>query len=266
MSILETIVGHKKKEVESAKEVISVNELKRLTGFERKPVSLREFISREDKSGIIAEFKRKSPSKGVINDESPVEEVVGGYTKFGASAISVLTDFNFFGGSADDLIQAREITQIPILRKEFMIDEYQFFEAKALGADAVLLIAAILTTSESESFAKLAHQLGMEVILEIHSEEELDHINRHVDIVGVNNRNLKNFEVNLQNSVELAGKIPDDFLKISESGIASVEDIEYLRQHNFEGFLIGENFMKTPDPVGAFAAFIKQLKLGGLAQ
>lgn len=259
MSILDTIVEHKKIEIESIEELISVNDLKRLPLFNRNTYSLKEFLSNPLKTGIIAEFKRKSPSKGVINDKVDVAVVTLGYAKNGASALSVLTDFNFFGGSVDDLQKAREVNQIPILRKEFIIDEYQVYEAKATGADAILLIAAILDAQKAIALAKLAHDLDLEVLMELHEDNELDLLNVHLDVIGVNNRNLKTFEVSLQHSVELAKKIPGEFIKISESGISTVEDILYLREHGFHGFLIGENFMKTPDPAEAFSNFTREL-------
>lgn len=224
---------------------------------------MKESILDTNKSGIIAEFKRKSPSKGIINKSASVEEVAKGYAQHGASAISVLTDNYFFGGSVDDLQKAREFVSLPILRKEFIIDEYQLYEAKAIGADAILLIAAILNPEELRKLAEKSHALGLEVLIEIHNEEELSHLNEYIDIVGVNNRDLNTFEVDLEHSVELGMKIPREYMKISESGIASIEDIEYLKQCDYEGFLIGENFMKTLDPVGSFATFVESMKLGG---
>ena len=260
MSILDAIVEHKKKEVASCKELIPVEVLRNMPLFNRQTINFKESLLSGDNTGIIAEFKRQSPSKGIINDKADVKEVSGGYAAHGASAISVLTDFNFFGGSVDDLQKARSVTSIPILRKEFIIDPYQIYEAKAIGADLILLIAAILEQEEAESMASLAHELGLQVLMEIHGEEELDLITDHVDVVGVNNRNLKTFEVSLEHSAELAARIPDRYLKISESGISSPADIRYLKQHGFRGFLIGENFMKTSDPVMAFKNFVHELK------
>jgi indole-3-glycerol phosphate synthase len=262
MSILETIVAYKKREVESCREVVTTDNFRKYTHFKRECYSLKNAVLSLENTGIIAEFKRKSPSKGIINDKVTVEKVVQGYASNGASAVSVLTDFNFFGGSADDLLKAREVVQIPILRKDFIISDYQIYEAKAIGADAILLIASILSKDEISYFAKLAHDLGMEVLMEIHAEVELSLLNEHLDIIGVNNRDLRTFEVDLEHSAGLALKIPSQFVKISESGIASVEDIEYLRQHDFRGFLIGENFMRTPDPVVSFASFVSSLRSG----
>lgn len=259
MSVLDTIVEFKKKEIGSCKELLSIDDLKQLPLFNRKTHSLKESLTDPRKTGVIAEFKRKSPSKGIINDQAEVETVTRGYSNYGASALSVLTDFNFFGGTVDDLQKARSVTEIPVLRKEFIIDEYQVYEAKANGADAILLIAAILKKEEISVFTKLAHDLGLEVLMELHNENELDLINEHLDVIGVNNRNLKTFDVSLEHSVKLARKIPADLYKISESGISTVNDILYLKKHGFQGFLIGENFMKTPDPAQAFMHFTNEL-------
>ncbi len=256
MSILNTIVEHKRKEVESAKELIPISSLEKMDFFERDTYKLTEYLASPGKTGIIAEFKRKSPSKGVINELAKIEEVTTGYAANGASAISILTDFNFFGGSVDDLQKARTILNIPILRKEFIIDEYQVYEAKAVGADAVLLIASILDKNQARSFAAKANDLGLQVLMELHEEDELEYLDEHLDIIGINNRNLKTFEVDLIHSVELAKKIPDEFFKISESGICTARDIVNLEKHGFKGFLIGESFMKTSDPVEAFASFV----------
>ncbi len=259
MSILKTIVDHKKKEVASTKSLIPISALQKMDNFSRNTFKLTEFLSSAEKTGIIAEFKRKSPSKGIINDSAKVELVTAGYAKNRASALSVLTDFIFFGGSVDDLQRARAINTIPILRKDFIIDEYQIYEAKAIGADAILLIASILDKNQVKTFAKKAHELGLQVLMEIHAEQELKLISEHLDVIGINNRNLKTFKVNLQQSIELIKKIPDEFLKISESGISSVDDIKNLKKHGFSGFLIGENFMKTADPVFSFANFVNKL-------
>lgn len=259
MSILDTIVEHKKKEIESCKELISIDELKRFPLFNRKAYSFKDSLTDPIKTSIIAEFKRKSPSKGIINDQAEVSTVTQGYQNNGASALSVLTDFNFFGGSVDDLQKAREINEIPILRKEFIIDEYQVYESKAMGADAILLIAAILKKQEAMNLVELAHKLGLQVLMELHDEDELAIINEHIDVVGVNNRNLKTFEVSLEHSVQIGKKIPGEFVKISESGISTIEQIVYLKDHGFQGFLIGENFMKTTDPAQAFGDFVKEL-------
>jgi len=254
MNILEQIVANKRGEIEQRKKEVGVNALEAERFFKRTTYSLKQFIVDPTKTGIIAEYKRKSPSKGVINDVDSVEAVTRMYADFGASGISVLTDYNFFGGSLDDLLAARD-NDVPLLRKDFMIDEYQVIEAKAYGADVVLLIAACLTPTEVKLLATAAKKLGLEVLLELHDESELDHMCTEVDLVGVNNRNLKNFEVDLQHSVRMAEKIGNDFIKIAESGINDVNSIRFLKQHGFQGFLIGEYFMKQEDPGMAFKEF-----------
>jgi indole-3-glycerol phosphate synthase len=258
MNILEKIIEHKRKEVQERKKEIDVKALEAERFFSRQTYSLKQFISDPAKTGIIAEYKRKSPSKGIINDHDSVESVTRMYAAYGASGISVLTDHNFFGGSLDDLIAARD-NDLPLLRKEFMIDEYQIVEAKAFGADVILLIAACLSPKEVKGLSTAAKKLGLEVLLELHDESELDHICDEVDLVGVNNRNLKNFEVDLQHSVRMAEKIGEGFIKIAESGINDVNNIRYLKQHGFKGFLIGEYFMKQEDPGKAFREFTHSL-------
>ena len=259
MNILETIIAHKKIEVAAAKKNIPVDALMRRELYKRKTFSLKKFLLDEDKTGIIAEFKRRSPSKGIINDKAGVLEVTTAYASHGASCLSVLTDNKFFGGSADDLIAAR-VNDIPILRKDFMIDEYQVDEAKAMGADVILLIAACLSPKRVKELAAYAKSLRLEVLLEIHNEDELHHICDDTEIVGVNNRDLKTFSVDINRSIELSKKIPADKIKIAESGISDVETICILRHAGFKGFLIGENFMKQADPAIAFASFVQQLK------
>jgi indole-3-glycerol phosphate synthase len=214
----------------------------------------------DSKTGIIAEFKRKSPSKGIINDKADVIEVTEAYTKNGASCLSVLTDENFFGGTTADLKKAR-INNIPILRKDFIVDEYQVVEARAMGADVILLIAACLTPQRVKELATFAKSLQLEVLLEIHNEEELQHICAETEIVGVNNRDLKTFTVDINRSIQLSKKIPADKIKIAESGIHDIETIITFKNAGFRGFLIGENFMKQADPAKAFADFANQLKL-----
>ena len=247
-------------EVSERKEKVSLQELEARPNFARPVLSLKQHLLDPKKSGIIAEFKKKSPSKGIINATAKPEEVTKGYELAGASACSVLTDVDFFGGSDEDLLAARAAINIPILRKDFIIDEYQIVEAKSLGADIILLIAANLEKDTVKRLAKFTKSLGMEVLLEVHNEEELKVVNDNIDVVGVNNRNLKDFKVDIQTSVDLATKIPSRFLKISESGISDVESIKMLKKHGYQGFLIGENFMKTEDPGGAMAEFVKGLK------
>jgi indole-3-glycerol phosphate synthase len=234
-----------------------VRDLEESSLFERQVVSLSESVTDKNKTGIIAEFKRKSPSKGIINSFSAVEEVTLGYCNRGASGLSVLTDSKFFGGSNGDLTNARKQSIIPILRKDFIIDEYQVIESKSIGADAILLIAAALDNIRIRCLSQLARSLGMEVLLEIHEQSELDKVNQHINIIGVNNRNLKTFEVNIENSELLAEKISSGFIKISESGISSPQVIRKLRNAGYDGFLIGERFMCTDDPVKAFSDFVK---------
>lgn len=263
MTILDEIIAYKKKEVASCKELIPVISLEENPLFKRAVYSLKDSVLDDSKTGIIAEFKRQSPSKGTINDTSSVETVTNGYAQNGASGLSVLTDFNFFGGSLDDLIIARQCNQIPLLRKEFIVDEYQLIEAKAHGSDAILLIAAVLEETEIKTLYTFAKNLGLEVLVEIHDEDELLKINGNADLVGINNRNLKTFEVNIENSIKLAQQLPDSTPKIAESGIHSTQTIHDLKKHGFDGFLIGENFMKTTNPELAFKAFVDQLKQQG---
>jgi len=264
MTILDQINQSKYKEVAARKQLKTIAQLEKSPFYNRKTYSLKEFLTDKTRTGIIAEFKRQSPSKGTINETADVKSVTMAYSQGGASALSVLTDSQYFGGYTQDLIIAREHNKIPILRKDFMVDSYQIHEAKAMGADVILLIAASLSVDEVEKFASVAHTLGLEVLLEIHCPEELAHINQHIDIVGINNRNLKTFSVDIQTSIDLFDKIPSEFLKISESGISSVQNILKLRNVGFSGFLIGENFMKTSNPELAFAEFVEQLKISTL--
>jgi indole-3-glycerol phosphate synthase len=262
MNILEKIIEYKKTAVAEAKLAKSIEQLKASALFGRRTISLKQFLLDDTKTGIIAEFKRQSPSKGIINANADVEAVTGAYAKFGASGLSVLTDEAFFGGSVADLLEAR-VNEIPILRKDFMIDEYQLVEAKSMGADVILLIAACLEPLRVKELATYAKVLGLEVLLEIHNEAELVHICDEVDLVGVNNRDLKTFTVDVQRSVELAEKIPGDKIKISESGISDATTIHLLKQHGYKGFLIGENFMKTDNPAATFEEFVEQLRREG---
>ena len=257
MNILEKIIAQKKQEVTLAKKSVSLNELRDSEFFARPTFSLKESL--RSKSGIIAEFKRQSPSKGVINDSANVSEVAEKYEISGASAVSVLTDTHFFGGNFNDILQVRKAVQIPILRKDFMIDAYQFYEAKALGADVILLIAACLTPTQVQEFTDLSHELGLEVLLEIHNEDELQYIIKDIDLVGINNRNLKDFKVDLQHSVSLKNLLPKEMRSVAESGIYSIEDFKYLKEQGFDGFLMGEYFMKNENPGEAFEDFIKNI-------
>ncbi|RDC54776.1 indole-3-glycerol phosphate synthase TrpC [Pedobacter chinensis] len=259
-SILDKIVLRKKEEVAHAKRLISIQDLEKSDYFKRTPYSFKEFLLAENRTGIIAEFKRRSPSKGLINGVADVANVTKAYNNAGASALSVLTDVDFFGGKTDDLLAARAANEIPILRKDFMIDEYQILEAKAWGADIILLIAAILTPKQINDFGKFAHDLGLNVLLEVHNLEELERsICPNLDAIGVNNRNLADFTVNIQTSFDLVNRIPDEFLKISESAISNPQTIKDLRTAGFNGFLIGENFMKTDDPGASIKEFVTQI-------
>ncbi|MBW6536500.1 MAG: indole-3-glycerol phosphate synthase TrpC [Mariniphaga sp.] len=260
MNILEKIVETKKAEVARQKKVVSVAQLKKFPGYQRKCNSLKTALLKSGSSGIIAEFKQKSPSKGEINFAVKVEEVTRGYADAGAAGLSVLTDYEYFGGTMANLAKAREVNpEIPIIRKDFMVDLYQVVEAKAFGADVILLIAACLEKEQAETLAKKAKSLGMEVLMEVHNAEELKLVNDFVDMVGVNNRNLKTFKVDVETSVKLAERIPIRFVKVSESGLAGAETIHYLRKSGFKGFLIGETFMKTNNPAEACRALIVKL-------
>lgn len=259
MDILEKIIAHKKQEVSLLKSLRPLDMLQRFSLMQRPCISMKRALQ-DSETGIISEYKRKSPSKGIINDTAEVQETTSGYEKAGASGLSVLTDFHFFGGSTGDLLLIRDLISIPILRKDFMVDEYQLIEAKAIGADVILLIAAALTVQETLQLAKSAHNLGLEVLLELHGEDELGHINDYVNMVGINNRNLKTFEVNIEKSIELASLLPKDMLKVAESGISEPATVINLKKHGFKGFLMGENFMKEHHPEMALKSFIESLK------
>ncbi|MGN0206601.1 MAG: indole-3-glycerol phosphate synthase TrpC [Muribaculaceae bacterium] len=257
--ILETIIAKKRVEVEQSKAICSFKTLEsRIGAMPEHRLSLRKSLS-ESATGIIAEFKRKSPSRGWINREARADVIPASYCAAGASACSILTDSEFFGGSSRDIEAAREGVTVPILRKDFMIDEYQIAEAKCMGADVVLLIAAALSVEQCRQLARAAHGYGLETILEVHSMSELDYIGENIDIVGVNNRNLGTFVTSVENSFRIANAIPAECLKISESGISDVETIKQLRQVGYRGFLIGERFMKTANPGSALAQFVKEI-------
>lgn len=260
MNILDKIIATKKVEVANQKKVVSISQLEGYPLFSRKCNSLKSNLLKVGSTGIISEFKQKSPSKGEINYRVKVEDVTKAYVEAGVSGLSVLTDYEYFGGTIANLSKARETNpNIPILRKDFMIDIYQIIEAKAFGADVILLIAACLEKKQAEILAKKAKELGLDVLMEIHNEEELEIVNDFVDIVGVNNRNLKTFEVDVETSVQLSKLIPDKFVKISESGLSGAKEIKYLRENGFKGFLIGETFMKTDNPGEACKQMISTL-------
>ncbi len=262
--ILEEIVAHKRKELERQKEELPPRTLytrvENMTSLLMRPnsKSMRQSLA-ESLFGIIAEFKRKSPSKGWIHADLSPMDVVPLYARNGASALSILTDEEYFGGSLDYIREVREHVDTPILRKDFIIDEYQLFQAKEAGADAVLLIAADLTLQECHTLAHTAHELALETLLEIHTERELDYVDCAVDMVGVNNRNLGTFHTDVENSFRLSALLPADMLRVSESGISNPETIRLLREAGFRGFLIGERFMREENPGEALREFIAQL-------
>ncbi|UOB16844.1 indole-3-glycerol phosphate synthase TrpC [Abyssalbus ytuae] len=260
MNILDKIVAAKQKEVALKKSLIPVSQLEASVLFTRDTISLARKLT-QSTTGIIAEHKRRSPSKSVINQKLSVHEVALGYEKAGACGMSVLTDGKYFGGSLDDLLLARASVNMPLLRKEFIIDEYQIIEARAYGADVILLIAAILNKNQIKELTQTAKKLRLDVLLEVHNEEELHKsIMPGIDMLGVNNRNLKTFEVSLETSKSLSKLIPEEFVKVSESGISNIEAIKQLQQYGYKGFLIGENFMKTGNPGESATEFIKRLR------
>ncbi len=259
MNVLDKIIHYKKKEVELNKQLYPEKLLESSIYFDSKPISLKEYLLRGDKSGIIAEFKRKSPSRGMINEYSNVEDVSISYMQSGASALSVLTDGNFFGGKNQDLTTARKFNYCPILRKDFIVDEYQVIEAKSIGADAILLIASVLDKSRIEQLSKFAKELNLEILFEVHNKEELNKLSEHIDIVGVNNRDLKSFNVDINNSIDMLKYIHEGVVKVSESGINTADDYKYLRSNGYNGFLIGERFMSSANPGLACRKFIKEV-------
>lgn len=260
MNILDEIMLHKKAEVAERKSLYPTRLLEQSIYFQSPVVSMKKYVTREDKSGIIAEIKRKSPSKGDINPHVSVERTSIGYMQAGASALSVLTDKKFFGGTNEDLMVARKFNFCPILRKDFVVDEYQIIEAKSIGADAILLIAAALQPTEIISLAKVARSLQLEILLEVHNEKELqDNLQADVDLIGVNNRDLKTFVTDIEISKRLAELIPDEVVKVSESGIENTETIVELKKYGYRGFLMGQNFMQNSRPEKACKEFIDEL-------
>lgn len=260
-TILDTIVAHKRQEIASRRELVPVKLLETSLYFNSQPLSLRKYLLREGGSGLIAEFKRKSPSKGWINQYAPVERTTLGYMQAGAAALSILTDTEFFGGKNEDLTTARRFNFCPIVRKDFVVDEYQVLEAKSVGADAVLLIAAVLTPAEIDTLGRLARSLGLEVLLEVHDAEELARSANAdaVNLIGVNNRNLHDFSLSLDTSMALAEAIPNEFVKVSESGISTAAAIGQLREVGYRGFLLGEAFMRHARPERACAALVQEI-------
>jgi indole-3-glycerol phosphate synthase len=257
MNILDKIVLSKRAEIEQSKKLISSNDMIKSPYFKEAGYSLKRHL-KNNSVGIISEFKRKSPSLGWIKEGANVVDITSGYAAAGAAALSVLTDEPFFGGTLSDLRKVRQAVSIPILRKDFIIDEYQLFEAKSSGADVILLIAECLDKKSLKSLAETAKNLGLEVLMEVHSEEQLEKLCDAVDCVGVNNRNLKNFKVSLQTSIDLSAQIPSKFVKIAESGISNPANISLLSNYGFKGFLIGEAFMKTENPADTLKQFIQK--------
>ena len=260
MTILDRIIADKKNEISIRKKLFPISYFEKSPIFEKTTISLFANLKNSN-SGIIAEHKRRSPSKQNINNSLSIIDVVKGYESSGACGISILTDGKYFGGSLEDLNIAKASSKLPILRKDFIISEYQIVEAKAHGADLILLIASILTRKEIKNLSIFAKSLSLEVLLEVHDINEINKaIMPSLDFLGVNNRNLKTFEVNLNTSRELADKIPDDFIKVSESGINNSQSIIDLKTYGYKGFLIGENFMKTKNPGKSATQFIKKIE------
>ncbi|MEO7044211.1 MAG: indole-3-glycerol phosphate synthase TrpC [Ferruginibacter sp.] len=259
MNILDKIIEYKKEEIAVRKTLTPEEELKDSEYFERTPLSLCESLLQKNATSIISEFKRKSPSKGFINADANIVEVTKAYTQNGASGLSILTDQHFFGGTSEDLLSAR-FNNIPILRKEFIIDPYQVISSKAMGADVILLIAACLSINEVKDLAAFAKELKLEVLLELHDEDEIGHICPDVDMIGINNRNLKTFEVDINRSIALSKLLPADKIKIAESGIDASATVLKFKEAGYKGFLMGEAFMKNKQPGEALKNFVNELK------
>ena len=260
--ILEEIIAHKRIEIAAQEQNVPISFLEDLLEKNddmAKVHSMKASLA-ASATGIIAEFKRRSPSKDWINRNADAKIIPASYQQAGASALSILTDEHFFGGGLRDIRAARPTVSLPILRKDFIISRYQLLQAKAAQADAVLLIAAALSKEECNALACEAHKLGLEVLLEMHHEGELDYVNEYVDMAGINNRNLGTFHTDVENSFRMAEKLPADILKVSESGISNPQTVKLLRQEGFRGFLIGETFMKTANPGNTLSTFIKELE------
>jgi indole-3-glycerol phosphate synthase len=260
MSILDQIVATKKREVEKQKSQCPASVLEKSAFFKEKTRSLKSNLMSEDSFGIIAEFKRKSPSAGIINESAVARETCIAYSEAGASAISVLTDNAFFGGSINDLTEVRKNVDCPVLRKDFIIDEYQILEARSIGADAILLIAEILPEEKLAEFHRFAGSIGLEVLVEIHDEKNISRIPNEARIVGINSRNLASFSVDPDHLPKLIGRLPENAVRVAESGIKSVNDYLNLKNAGFNGFLIGGYFMSTPDPGKTCKLFIDTLR------
>lgn len=260
MSILKEIVANKQQEVSQRKRAVSMLELESMPNFTRECLSFKEHLSNPDKLGIIAEFKRRSPSKGIINANADIKDVTAGYQAGGASAISVLTEIGYFNGSDVDLTEAKSVTSIPIIRKDFVVDIFQIAESKALGADAILLIAEVLEKEQLSEYLAYAHEIGLQALIEVHGESDLIKLPSAAQIVGINNRNLNTFDVNLSHSANVLNLLPKDVVKVAESGITSVEDYLTLKQIGFDAFLIGEFFMRNQAPGEACLNFTNAIR------
>ena len=257
--ILSEIIANKRFEVDLQKQAISIEQLQEGISESPTPRSMKQALA-SSASGIIAEFKRRSPSKGWIQEEARPEEIVPSYATAGASALSILTDEKFFGGSLKDNRPARPFVVNPILIKHLLLALYHLYQAKIVGADAVLLIAAALELEKCNELAEKAHSLGLEVLLEIHNTEELSYINKKIDMIGVNNRNLGTFFTDVENSFRLAEQLPQDSVLVSESGISNPEIVKRLRTAGFRGFLIGETLMKTEHPGETLQNFLQAMQ------
>ncbi len=258
-NILDRIVIDIKEKIETSKRRYPVVTLEKAELFGRECFSMKKSIRERDGKAVIAEFKRRSPSKGLINGDADVKDVCKGYQDAGVAAVSVLTNATFFGGCNEYLTAARTVLDIPILRKEFIVDEYQIIEAKAIGADFILLIAEILTKDEVKKFTKIAHDLGMEVLMELHGEDQVDKIIPELDAVGINNRNLKDFSVDIERSIEMANNLPKETIKVAESGLTDPETVKRMAKEGFNAFLMGEKFMFDVDPAAVCAEFISNI-------
>lgn len=254
--VLSEIIAHKKIEVESQKKLVSIKDIEKKIGESSyRSHSLKDALLKSS-HGIIAEFKRRSPSKSWINKEADASIIPLEYENNGAAALSILTDEVYFGGTMNDLQKTIALTSLPVLRKEFIVDEYQLFEAKMFGAHAILLIAAALTSQKCKQFTQTAQSIGLEVLLELHDESEIEHVSPLNNMIGINNRNLGTFETTVEKSFKMIDTLPKEAVLISESGISDPETVYELRQAGFSGFLIGENFMKSSNPGEALKQFI----------
>jgi indole-3-glycerol phosphate synthase len=260
MTILDQIVTHKYKEVKERKSLFPVNLLEKSIFFRNRPLSLKQSLLREELFGIIAEFKRRSPSKGIINEYALPEKVCSEYIQAGSSAVSILTDSKFFGGSSADLINARKLNDCPVLRKDFIVDEYQIIEARSIGADAILLITELHQSCRIEQLHRFAQSLDLEVLIEVHDEKDFSRIPYDAQMVGINSRNLASFGVDMDNLTRLVHLIPHNVVKVAESGIKSLSDYTKLKNAGFNGFLIGEFFMSSADPGNTCKTFISELR------